>query len=198
MITHPPCLELMTDLFGRWLVENKHGTVSGEFIPKHPSMRVIGFKDAVHNAPMDIGACTIKGNIQTLSDPATGAITADQELGPDLLFLSCLFIGQIDLYWIFTFILNHKVFDGYQAFNELLVPIQISDKNPLDLALSDDVKSSVARIRLVRPSEKDFLSIPIYGGALNQWPLFVDLFSKTPLVKSFQEAGLDTIGTPSK
>ena len=161
-------------------------------------MRVIGFKDAVHNAPIDIGTCTIEGNIQTLSDPAPGAITTDQEFGPDLLFLSCLFIGQIDLYRIFSFFFNHKVFDGCQALNELVVPIQISDKNPLDLALSDDVKSSVARIRLVRTFEKDFLSIPIYGSALNQWPLFVDLFSKTPLVKSFQEAGLDAISTPSK
>lgn len=161
-------------------------------------MRIIGFKDAVHNTPIYIGACTIEGDIHTLSDLTPGAIATDQELGSDFLFLSCLFIGQIDFYWIFSFILNYKVFDSCQAFNELVVPIQISDKDSFDLALSDDVKSSVARIRLVRTSEKNFLSISIYGSTLNQRSLLVDLLSKTPLMKSFQEAGLDTISTPSK
>jgi len=188
----------MTDLFERQLVGNKYRAICGGFIPKHPSMRIIGFKNAVHNSPIDIGAYAIEGNIHTLSDLTPSTITTDQELSSDLLFFSCLFIGQIYLYWIFSFILNHKIFDGCQAFNEFLVPIQIPNKDPFDLALSDDVKSSVAGVGLVRTSGKNFRSIPIYGSALNQWPFFVDLLSKTPLVKSFQETGLDTIGTPSK
>lgn len=60
MMTQPPCCELMTDLKARAsLASVKFMSVERD-LPEDPGVRVIRLKDAVHDAPVYVGADAIK------------------------------------------------------------------------------------------------------------------------------------------
>jgi hypothetical protein len=60
------------------------------------------------------------------------------------------------------------------------MPQEITYKDPLNLALRDDVQAAVAGLRLVRAAVVEELAIVIDGGAFDQGAFFVHFRGEAP------------------
>ncbi len=86
-------------------------------------MRVVRLENAVHDTPVDIGADTVKRDIQLLSNAACSSITANEKLGPNDLFYSSLRILNGCSHGVGRrrVALDFKPSDGGASFHQLLV-----------------------------------------------------------------------------
>ena len=171
----------------------------GADLPKNPGVRIVRLKDTVHDAPVDVGADTVKGNAQGSANRTGGAITPHQELGPDRLLAACAAVAHRHAHWMGASarrLVHLEVQDSRAALHERLVPGQISDEDAFNLALGDDVQAAVPRVGLMRGAKHELLAVLVYGRPFNQGPLVVNLLCEAPLRDGLQEPGLDAISTP--
>lgn len=146
-------------------------------------MRVVGLEDAVHDAPVYVGAHPVKGYIQPFADRARGSIATDEKLCIEDLLSASATVAHRGPHRVrhAVRIIDGKAADDAATLNERLVAEQVADEDALDLALGDDVQASVSRVGLVRPVEEQLLPVLVNGCPLNQRALLVDLGGKTPL-----------------
>ena len=110
--------------------------------PKYPGMGIVRFELSIHDGPIDIGAHTIEWYAQLSSDTAGSSITADKEFGFDCLFLSIstlnLSRNGMTLRKLFGCLVIQEL---SVTFNEGAMSQEVSDEDPLQLALGNDMKS---------------------------------------------------------
>ena len=96
----------------------------GDCSPKDPSVRIVGFKDTVHNAPVYIGTHPIKGNFEFLANHAGSSVTSNKEFGADGFFFTCTLILDTRLYRVSVqgaFRSDGEVCDGCLPFDQLVM-----------------------------------------------------------------------------
>jgi hypothetical protein len=161
-------------------------------------MRVIRLKHAVQNAPVDIRARAVKRNFQLFANHGRRSVTTHQELCIHLLFCTSTRVPQNGTHWMGSALVYLESAEGSTALDQRFVPYQVTDVNPLDLALRDDVKAApVARVGLMRWFEEQFLAIFVDCCSFNQRPFLVHFLSETPCRQGLKEPWLHSIRSPS-
>jgi hypothetical protein len=162
---------------------------------EHPGMRIVSVEDTVHDPPVDISTTSVEWNLQLLPDCTSRSITSYQELRSHSLFLSGLFVKERSRDRIISLLSDLKLLHCSTSLNQFLVSVQITDVNPFNLSLGNDMEAAISRIRLVGTTKEDLFAIFVDCGTFNDGTFFVDLFGETPLVEGFEETGLDSVGS---
>lgn len=117
-------------------------------LPKDPCVRIVGLKNAVHDTPVKTCAYTVERNSQALSQCTRCPVTSHQELGSNHFSLSSPLVADCRpnrMAWK-PVVVDTVVLKQAAPLNETAVSSEISDVDAFDLALRDNVETSVSRV----------------------------------------------------
>lgn len=147
-------------------------------------MGIVGRVDAIHNTPVYIGADSIEGDAQRLSDTARSTVRTNKVLSMDLLLGPAALISDGGMDGVLGIIvlprLDLEISQYGTALDKHLVPREVADEDALNLTLGDDVQPAVPRVRLVGALEEQLLSILVDRRPFDQRPFLMDFRGHAP------------------